>query len=52
MAFVKAEKLVLEVYTVTRSFPRDEQFGLTSQLRRSAVSVPDRVKRTSSDLLI
>jgi len=39
-AFVKVRELVLEVYRVTRSFPREEQFGLTSQLRRSAVSVP------------
>lgn len=28
-----------EVYRVTRSFPADERFGLTSQLRRSAVSI-------------
>ncbi|AIE87864.1 hypothetical protein OP10G_4496 [Fimbriimonas ginsengisoli Gsoil 348] len=32
--------LVEAVYRVTRRFPRDEQFGLTSQLRRSAVSIP------------
>ena len=32
--------LVVEIYTVTRTFPPDERFGLTSQLRRAAVSVP------------
>jgi len=32
--------LVAEVYALTKSFPSDEVFGLTSQLRWSAVSVP------------
>jgi four helix bundle protein len=31
--------LTLAVYEVTRSFPRDEQFGLTSQIRRSCSSI-------------
>jgi four helix bundle protein len=35
----KAHELTLKVYQVTRSFPRDEQFGLTSQIRRSCSSI-------------
>jgi four helix bundle protein len=35
----KAHHLTLDVYRVTASFPRDELYGLTSQLRRSASSV-------------
>lgn len=39
----KSMVLVNEIYKVSRSFPNDENFGLTSQLRRSAVSVPSNV---------
>jgi four helix bundle protein len=35
--------LVEEIYGITRSFPRHEQFGLTSQLRRAAVSIPSNI---------
>jgi four helix bundle protein len=40
LVWQKAHKLVLEIYKLTRTFPQDELFGLTSQIRRAAVSVP------------
>ena len=40
IAWQKAMDLVAAVYALTRSFPKDELYGLTNQLRRAAVSVP------------
>ena len=39
----KAMELVSEVYAITRAFPREEIYGLTSQLRRCAVSIPSNI---------
>ena len=36
----KAHRLTLEVYRLTATFPPDERFGLTAQLRKSSASVP------------
>jgi four helix bundle protein len=36
----KAIEFVLAVYKATESFPKEEKFGLTSQVRRAAVSIP------------
>lgn len=36
----RAHQFVKDIYTATVRFPREEQFGLVSQLRRAAVSVP------------
>lgn len=34
---------VVEMYKVTQPFPKDESFGLTQQIRRSAVSIPSNI---------
>lgn len=36
----KAHRLTLDVYAITKSFPREELYGLTSQVRRASTSVP------------
>ena len=39
----KAMELSKAIYRVTKSFPDDERFGLTSQMRRAAISVPSNI---------
>jgi len=39
----KAMDLVTEIYKITATFPGDERFGLSSQVRRAAVSVPSNI---------
>ena len=36
----KAHKYVLSIYEITEKFPKSEMFGLTSQMRRAAISIP------------
>jgi four helix bundle protein len=40
LVWQKAHQFVLEVYKLTKDFPKDELYGLTSQFRRAAVSIP------------
>jgi four helix bundle protein len=42
-AFQLADDLAIAVYGATKTFPRDERFGLTSQIRRSAVSTASNI---------
>lgn len=42
-AWKEGHKLVLRVYEATRSFPKEEQFGLVSQMRRAAVSIASNI---------
>jgi four helix bundle protein len=39
----KSHELVLKVYGITKNFPKDEMYGLTSQIRRAAVSIPSNI---------
>jgi four helix bundle protein len=39
----KAHRFVLEIYNVTKKFPKDELFGIVSQIRRSSVSIPNNI---------
>lgn len=43
LVWQKSMKFVTEIYIVSNNFPKEEAFGLTSQLRRSAVSVPSNI---------
>ena len=42
-AFELADKAAVEVYRLTREFPKEEIYGLTSQMRRASVSVPSNI---------
>jgi|SRR5690606_16167662 len=39
----KSIELAVDIYAQTRNFPSEEKFGLTSQIRRSAISVPSNI---------
>ncbi len=40
MVWEKSHQLTLEIYQATGAFPREELYGLTSQIRRAAASIP------------
>ena len=48
--------LVKDIYSITKSFPKEEIYGLSNQLRRCAVSIPSNIaegcgRRTSADTI-
>lgn len=50
----KAIKLVILIYDLTKAFPQNEIYGITSQMRRSSVSIPSNIaegskRRTKKD---
>lgn len=47
-AFQLADDFVVEIYKVTQQFPKEELYGLTSQLRRAGVSVPTNIAEGAS----
>lgn len=53
-AWKKAKTLTKAIYLATKSFPREEQFGLTQQIRRAAISVVSNIaegagRKTAND---
>jgi four helix bundle protein len=52
----KSYKLCLDLYRITKKFPKGEIYGLTSQIRRAAVSIPSNIaegygRKTTADYL-
>jgi four helix bundle protein len=48
VAWRKSMDLLVAIYALTESFPKNEQFGLTSQIKRAAVSIPSNIAEGSS----
>lgn len=44
----KSKELVVKIYTITKTFPETEKFGLCSQMQRSAISIPSNIAEGTS----
>tara|TARA_B110000285_G_scaffold104055_1_gene118473 strand:+ start:1487 stop:1843 length:357 start_codon:yes stop_codon:yes gene_type:complete len=44
----RSKKLCVSIYQSTSNFPQEEKFGITNQIRRSAVSIPSNIAEGSS----
>ena len=56
MVWQKSKALVKSIYALSKDFPKEEAYGLTSQIRRSAISVPSNIaegygRRSTSDFI-
>ena len=49
LAWQKAMDFAVEIYEITKKFPKEEIYGLTGQLRRAAVSVPSNIAEGAAD---
>ena len=49
VAWQKGMDLVVLIYKLTKSFPKEETYGLTSQLRRASISVPSNIAEGAAD---
>ena len=55
-AWQKSYRLCLDLYRITKEFPKEERYGLTAQIRRAAVSIPSNIaegygRKTTADYL-
>ena len=48
LVWQRADELCRQIYMITKQFPKDELYGLTSQIRRAAVSVPTNIVEGSA----
>ncbi len=47
LVWQKSKKLAVVIYKITRAFPKEEQFGMSSQMRRCSVSIPSNIAEGS-----